>query len=273
MGSFAESYAHENNIIFISITALNSIAVKTKPTKMNYYIGDTLNTVGLTLTATYNNSTTQTITSGFTCTPTVLTTAGTQTITVTLGGKSTTFTVNVSPIPVNGIILSSTSVSVISASTKQLTATISPTNAANKAVTWTSSNKTVATVSSTGLVTAKAVGKATITCTAKDGSGKKATCVITIIPKTPLNVKAERASSTSVKVSWLAVTGATGYVVYRYNPATKAYVKIKTTTATSYINIGLIKGVTYTYKVRVYKTVSGVNIYSKYSATASAKTY
>jgi hypothetical protein len=272
-GSFVESYAKENDIKFISLSALNSVTVKTKPTKMSYYIGDTLNTAGLTLTATHNDSTTQTVTSGFTCTPTALITAGTQTITVTFGGKSTTFTVKVSPIPVNAISLNSTSASVIIASTKQLTATISPTNATNKTVSWSTSNASIATVSLTGLVTAKSVGKATITCIAKDGSGKKATCVISVIPKTPLNVKAARASSTSIKISWSAVTGRTGYIVYRYNLTTKTYVNIKATTAISYINTGLKKGVTYTYKVRAYKTVSGVNIYSNYSAAASAKTY
>lgn len=53
-------------------------------------------------------------------------------------------------------------------------------NAANKVVTWKSSNTKVATVNSRGKVTAKSPGTATITCTAKDGSGKKATCKITV---------------------------------------------------------------------------------------------
>lgn len=63
--------------------------------------------------------------------------------------------------------------------TKQLTAVVYPTNAANKNVTWTSSDDAVATVDSTGLVTANAVGKATITATTEDG-GHKDTCVVTV---------------------------------------------------------------------------------------------
>lgn len=58
-----------------------------------------------------------------------------------------------------------------------LKASISPSNAANKAVTWKSSNKKYATVNSRGTVTIKKAGKGeivTITATAKDGSGKKA---------------------------------------------------------------------------------------------------
>lgn len=63
--------------------------------------------------------------------------------------------------------------------TKQLTAVVYPTNAANKNVTWTSNNDAVATVDGTGLVTAKTVGKATITATTADGSYTD-TCVVTV---------------------------------------------------------------------------------------------
>lgn len=63
--------------------------------------------------------------------------------------------------------------------TKQLTAVVYPTNAANKNVTWTSNNNDVATVDDTGLVTAKAVGTATITATTEDG-GHTDTCVVTV---------------------------------------------------------------------------------------------
>jgi len=174
---------------------------------------------------------------------------------------------------VSSISLSKNTASLQTGKTLQLTATVNPSNANYKAVALKTSSSAVAAVSSAGLITAKSIGKATITCTAKDGSGKKATCVITVIPKTPATVKATRAGSTSIKISWTDVTGATGYVVYRYNPTTKSYVNIKATTATSYINTGLKKGITYTYKVKAYKIVSGVNIYSNYSTTASAKPY
>jgi uncharacterized protein YjdB len=56
-------------------------------------------------------------------------------------------------VAVTGVTVSPTSASVNTASTVQLTATIAPSNATNKAVIWTSSNTGIATVSSTGLVT------------------------------------------------------------------------------------------------------------------------
>jgi hypothetical protein len=64
--------------------------------------------------------------------------------------------------------------------TQQLTATVLPSNATNKNVTWSSSNTAVTTVSTSGLVTAIAVGSATITVTTQDGN-YTATSVITIV--------------------------------------------------------------------------------------------
>lgn len=64
-----------------------------------------------------------------------------------------------------------------------LTATVNPTDAKYKKVTWTSSNKKVATVSSKGKVTAKKVKKkTTVTITAKVKDGKTAKCKITVLP-------------------------------------------------------------------------------------------
>lgn len=66
----------------------------------------------------------------------------------------------------------------------QLSASVAPSNASNKSVKWTSGNPKVATVSSSGKVTAVANGNTTITATAADGSGKKDICAVTVnIPK------------------------------------------------------------------------------------------
>ena len=69
--------------------------------------------------------------------------------------------------------------------TARLSATVSPSNATNKSINWSSSNSNVATVSN-GVVTAVGNGSATITATAADGSGKRASCSVTVnIPTTP----------------------------------------------------------------------------------------
>ncbi len=66
---------------------------------------------------------------------------------------------------------------------QKLTLTVSPVTANNQKVTWKSSNKKIATVSSKGVVTAKKAGKVTITATAKDGSKKSVKFKITVKAK------------------------------------------------------------------------------------------
>lgn len=67
----------------------------------------------------------------------------------------------------------------VAAPTQQLTVTALPAGASNKGVNYVSSDPTKATVSATGLVTRVANGTTTITVTAKDGSGKTATRLVT----------------------------------------------------------------------------------------------
>lgn len=61
-----------------------------------------------------------------------------------------------------------------------LTTTVSPSNATDSSIIWSTSDKSVATVSKKGVVTMKGAGTVTITATAADGSGKKASCKITV---------------------------------------------------------------------------------------------
>ena len=110
--------------------------------------------------------------------------AGTATITVTTedGNKTASCTVTVT-VPVTGVTLSQTQASLYynrTPSTLTLTATVTPDNATNKDVTWTSSNPSAATVNQNGVVTAVAPGTAVITATAADGNGANATCTVTV---------------------------------------------------------------------------------------------
>ncbi|GHT62778.1 hypothetical protein AGMMS50239_17080 [Bacteroidia bacterium] len=112
-------------------------------------------------------------------------TAGTATITVTTadGGFAASCTVTVTPniVSVTGVSLDKETLALKVDDTAQLTATVAPADADNQAVSWKSSDESVATVSSDGLVTAKAAGTATITVTTADG-GFAASCTLTVTP-------------------------------------------------------------------------------------------
>lgn len=84
---------------------------------------------------------------------------------------------------VASIKLSETSWSGLEGSSVKLTATISPEDATNPTITWSSSNESVATVDNEGNVTAVKVGSAMITTTAADGSGVTASCDVTVTAK------------------------------------------------------------------------------------------
>lgn len=118
-------------------------------------------------------------------------------------------TVESATVYVTSITLNKTSASLYVGETTQLNATVSPSSATNKNVGWTSDDTSVATVSSTGLVTAKSAGTATITCKAKDGSGKQATCNISVkedVKPTSITLSASKASLTEGETLQLTAT-------------------------------------------------------------------
>ena len=97
--------------------------------------------------------------------------------------KKCTITVTVGT-PVTKVKLNKTKSTMTVGKKQTLKATVTPKKASSKAVVWKSSNTKVATGTSNGVVKAKKAGTVTITATAKDGSGKKATCKVTVKKKT-----------------------------------------------------------------------------------------
>lgn len=81
---------------------------------------------------------------------------------------------------VTKVKLNRTSLKLNKGKSYQLKATVTPTNATNKKLTWSSNRKSVATVNSKGKVTANKKGSCVIKATAKDGSKKSATCKVTV---------------------------------------------------------------------------------------------
>ncbi|MVB10440.1 hypothetical protein CAFE_11290 [Caprobacter fermentans] len=98
------------------------------------------------------------------------------------GDFTATCTINVI-IPVTGVSVSPTTLTLIKGTTGTVTATISPSDATDKTVFWTSSDSNIASVDSNGTVSANNVGTATVTAKTEDG-GYTAACAVTVKPNT-----------------------------------------------------------------------------------------
>ncbi len=86
-------------------------------------------------------------------------------------------------VAVTSVSLNKQTLSLVEGNSETLTATVAPSDATNKAVSWKSSDASVASVDNSGKVTAVKAGSATITVTTTDGS-KTATCYVTVTAKT-----------------------------------------------------------------------------------------
>ncbi len=107
--------------------------------------------------------------------------AGSATITATSEGQSGTASITVTSVPVASVSVTPTSANVNEGKTVQLTATPKDGGGnplSGRTIAWSSSNTAVATVSSSGLVTGKVAGSATITATSEGQSGASAITVV-----------------------------------------------------------------------------------------------
>ena len=115
---------------------------------------------------------------------------GSATITVKTadGGFTATCTVTVEEAPIvhpTGVSISKTSINLQIGGSETLTATVTPADANNKNVTWSTSDATVAAVDKNGKITGIKAGNATITATTEDGN-KTATCSVTVTAGPPV---------------------------------------------------------------------------------------
>nr|MCR5483987.1 bacterial Ig-like domain-containing protein [Clostridiales bacterium] len=184
------SYSGKTTTFTVTVNeiVISSISVKTQPTKTSYFVGETLDTSGLTLLALYNNGNTQTVTSGFTCSPTALNEAGSKAITVTYSGKTTTFNVRVMAIEMIGI-------SVKTMPTKTTYYMEDPLETAGLTLTATYNNGTTETVTegfTCSPTTFAAVGQQTITVTYL---GQTTTFSVTVEESAPTLVKSSESST------------------------------------------------------------------------------
>jgi uncharacterized protein YjdB len=170
---------------------------------------------------------------------------GSAHITATVEGKSASVTVTVTPVPVASIAISPPTSSLVVGGTVQLNATTKDAagnELTGRSVAWSSSDQAVATVDGNGLVTAKAVGSATITATSET---KTATAAVTVTVA-PVATVAVAPSSVSIvqgaKTQLTATTSdASGHVL---TGRTVTWLSSDQTKATVDQN-GLVTGVSY----------------------------
>lgn len=87
----------------------------------------------------------------------------------------------------------------------------------------------------------------------------------------PTSVKSSSVSYNSIKISWNSISGASGYAIYRATSSKGTFSYVTTTTATSYKNTNLSTGKSYYYKIKAYRTIGNVKVYSNYSSTIASK--
>lgn len=196
--------------------------------------------------------------------------AGTATITAkTANGKTATckVTVTAKEAAVTSISLNKTSLTLNEGGSEALTATVSPSNATNKTVTWSTSNSAVAIVSG-GKITAVKAGTATIT--AKTANGKTAACTVAVTAAEilPESLKLTKASVEVEEGKQVSV----GLVVY---PAEATNKKVTWTSSDTSIatvgNGGVVKGVK-PGKVTITATAVANGISASYTVTVKEAT-
>ena len=200
---------------------------------------------------------------------------GTTTITATIMDESytplriETFTIVVKApvVRVNGIILNRTSFNTDIGKKITMKATVSPSDATNKKVTWSVSNPNVASVSSSGIVTAKKTGFSYIYAKA---DGRTKACRMFVRFASPASPKASVVNSSTLKVTWKKVSGANKYYVFRSTKKASGYKKVATVTTNAYTSKGLKANTAYYYKITAQNANS--NYGSRYSSVCAATT-
>ena len=188
--------------------------------------------------------------------------AGSATITVKTkdGAKVATCNVTVKNpvISVTGVTLNKTALNLVTGASESLVATISPSNATNKDVEWTSSNTNVATVDTTGKVTGVSAGSATITVKTKDGA-KVATCNVTV--KNPvISVTGVTLNKTALNL----VTGASESLVATISPSNATNKDVEWTSSNTNVatvdTTGKVTGVSAGSATITVKTKDGAKV-------------
>lgn len=141
----------------------------------------------------------------------------------------------------------------------------------NAKITYTSSKKSIAKVSSKGKIVAVAPGSCKIAVKAK---GVTSNVTVIVLPDKVKSVKQVSKTKNSIKLSWKKQTGVSGYEVWMYDPDLEEYTKEKN--VSSDFNSATIKNLkkktTYKFRVRSYVKVGSKKHYGEYSKVCKMKT-
>lgn len=158
---------------------VESIEITTLPDKVNYTVGDSFSTAGMTVEAKFTDGTAFEI-AGYTCSGYNMEKAGTYTVKVTYGNFSDSFTITVKEkvIPPTSLTLELSNITLLVGDTYTLSYTLLPEDTTQKTITWTTTDRYTATITDG---TIKAVGSGTAVIKATTENGLTASCRVTVI--------------------------------------------------------------------------------------------
>lgn len=165
--------------------------------------------------------------------------------------------------------LNKSSITLNKGETYTLKATVKPSTSYFGSVVWSSANKSVASVSQSGKVTANKYGKTKITCQTLFADLSKTVTVNVSVPKVE-DLKCTNKTYTGYTVSWKKVSGASGYTLQKYE--NDEWKTVKSTTETKYTFKDLKQGSSCKYRVRAYANQNSTKFRGAWSEVLTAST-
>lgn len=172
--------------------------------------------------------------------------------------------------PVSSVELNKSFLQLAKGKVYTFSTTIEPVDATNKSLKWTSSNSSVASISSSGKLATKQSGATTITATSQDGTKISTKCVVIVLPE---KARISKATVSGRKVS-LQLRKQKGVSGYQITYSTTKNFNNKTTyntTSTSFRTKKLLKNKKYYLKARAYYIYNGEKYYGSWSDISTVK--